>query len=358
MIRVCLAGGGTGGHISPAIAISEALQRKDGCECFFVATHRLVDRRMYAPYGSRVHYMDSPRLDTGGKGARLLLPLRGLSAVLRARRLLRAERADLVLATGGYSSFYSVLAAKSMGLPVMIHDSNSVPGRSNRVAALVSDLVMVGFQGACSYFRGACEFTGNPVRYNLRRINPLEARGSLGLSPELPVVLFLGGSQGARSLNDLALQCPDDLQVLLQSGRRNGDRVRDLASDRRNVRIFDFVDDPSEIYSAADVAVARAGAMTIAELAWFRLPSVLIPYPHAADAHQLKNAAEVAVVGGAYVLRQSQATGVRLWRVVQELLEDAAKRKEMSMALIGLMPENPAAKIARRIIRACWRPAV
>ncbi|MBD3369474.1 hypothetical protein GF402_03830 [Candidatus Fermentibacteria bacterium] len=358
MIRVCLAGGGTGGHISPAIAISEALQRTGICECFFVATHRLVDRRMYSSYGSRVHYMESPRLDIGGFGSKLLLPLKGLSAVLKARKLLRLEGADIVLATGGYSSFYSVLAAKSMGLPVMLHDSNSVPGRSNRVAALVSDLVMVGFSGACSYFRGACEFTGNPVRYNLRRINPLKARDALGLSPELPVVLFLGGSQGARSLNDLALQCPDDVQVLLQSGRRNGERVQKLSAGRPNLRPFDFVDDPSEIYSAADVALARAGAMSVAELAWFRLPSVLIPYPHAADAHQLRNAMEVAGLGGALLLREPEASGEKVWNLVQDLLDDSARRKEMSMALIGLMPENPAAKIARRVVRACWRPAV
>ena len=354
MIRAFFAAGGTGGHISPALAVAAALEEMTEVEPRFIATCRPVDRRMYAHLEERVYYLDSPRIDKGGLPGRLLLPLRALSVLRLARRILSEEGADVLLGTGGYSSFYSMAAARSLGITALLHESNTYAGRSNRLASRFADLTLTGFRSAESGLAGPVEWTGNPVRPSLSRQNPLEARRSLGIPIDRQVVLFLGGSQGAAALNDIALQAPDEVFVILQCGERDLLRARKLAAGRDDVLLLPFVDDPSPLYSAADLAVARAGAMTTAELCWFRLPSILVPYPYAAGDHQRGNALELSSTGGARVVSQESAK-TEVWDVAEGLLADADARSGMSRALAGLMPENPAHRIARRLLEAAGK---
>jgi UDP-N-acetylglucosamine--N-acetylmuramyl-(pentapeptide) pyrophosphoryl-undecaprenol N-acetylglucosamine transferase len=351
MIKAFFAAGGTGGHISPALAVASALEEITEVESRFIATCRPVDRRMYSHLGERVYYMDSPRLDGGGLPGKLLLPLRALSVLRTARRILREEGADVLLGTGGYSSFYSVAAARSLGVRSLLHESNTFAGRSNRLASRFADLTLTGFPSAGDGLCGPVEWAGNPVRPSLSRMNPLEARRSLGIPIDRQVVLFLGGSQGASALNDLALHAPSEVFVVLQCGERDLLRARKLASGRSDLLLLPFVDDPSPLYSAADLAIARAGAMTTAELCWFRLPSVLVPYPYAAGGHQRLNALELTDAGAARLVPQEEA-GSLLWGTAEDLLEDADARSGMSRALAELMPENPAYRIARRLLQA------
>ena len=194
--------------------------------------------------------------------------------------------------------------------------------------------------------------TGNPVRSSLRRIPRTEAREELGIPVEGHCVLFLGGSQGAGALNAMALQAPQGVQVLLQCGSRNEESVRAAAAGSDGISVTGFVDDPSVLYSAADLAVARAGSMTIAELSWFRLPSVLVPYPLAADGHQLINASEVAAGGGALVMEQEGLEPDILWSSLTGLLEDGDLRSRMSLSLERMMPGNPADLIAGMLLEA------
>ncbi len=356
MTRAFFAAGGTGGHISPALAVAAAMDELAGVDARFIATCRPVDRRMYAPLGERVYYIDSPRVDRGGGVGALLLPFRALSALRLVREILRSEGAEVILGTGGYSSFYSVVAARTLGVPAVLHESNTVPGRSNRLASRFADLTLTGFGVGDSDLSGTVETAGNPVRPSLSRMNPLEARESLGIPMDRPVVLFLGGSQGAAALNDLALQAPDEVFVILQCGERDLLRVRGEARGLWDIEVVAFADDPSALYSAADLAVARAGAMTIAELCWFRLPSVLLPYPYAAGDHQRSNARQLETAGGAVLMDQDSAAG-SLWPRVEELLADQEERGGMSRALVGLMPENPAYHIARRLLEVAGKGA-
>ncbi|MGM0627166.1 MAG: UDP-N-acetylglucosamine--N-acetylmuramyl-(pentapeptide) pyrophosphoryl-undecaprenol N-acetylglucosamine transferase [Candidatus Fermentibacterota bacterium] len=348
MIRAFFAAGGTGGHISPALAVASAMEELGDVDARFIATCRTVDRRMYAPLGERVYYIDSPRIDRGGPRS-LLLPFRALSTLRLVRGILRAGAADVLLGTGGYSSFYAMVAARTLGIPAVLHESNTVAGRSNRLASRFADLTLTGFGAGRAGLSGTVERAGNPVRPSLSRMNPLEARRTLGIPMDRPAVLFLGGSQGARALNDLALRAPEEVFVILQCGETDLLRVRKEAGERRGIRVVAFADDPSALYSAADLAVARAGAMTTAELCWFRLPSVLVPYPYAAGDHQRGNAGELESAGGAVMLDQDVA-GKSLWPLVESLLEEPERRRGMSTALAGLMPENPAYAIARRLL--------
>ncbi len=349
-MKIAIAGGGTGGHISPAIAVAEAIREKaPGTAVDFIATPRPVDGRMYKRFGDSVHILNPPRIDRGISDI-ALLPFRAVKAFIRARKLLRSMKTSVLFATGGYPSFFPVLAARSLGITSLIHESNSIPGRANRLASRFVKEVLTGFYSTAAGFKKETTYTGNPVRLSLTKYDREFARKKLNIPDNVPVVLFLGGSQGARAINDSALKAPDGTYVLLQCGSRDIERVVKESSDSFMIRIIDFTDDPAMLYSAADIAVARAGAMTIAELTWFRIPAIYIPYPFAADSHQEKNAGEIVDRGGALALSQDETCPEALWKTVTSLLEDADKIQEMKRCLLEIMPDNPAGIIADIVI--------
>jgi UDP-N-acetylglucosamine--N-acetylmuramyl-(pentapeptide) pyrophosphoryl-undecaprenol N-acetylglucosamine transferase len=353
-MRLAIAGGGTGGHISPAIAVAEVIaETVPEARIDFICTPRPVDTRMYADFGEAVHVMAPPRIDKGPLGV-LLLPVRSIREFYRSRALLRRLGTEVLFATGGYPSVFPVLAARSMGIPCAIHESNSIPGRANRLTSRFTDLVMTGFRRAGEHFSGKTVYTGNPVRPSLAMIPADRAREELELPADKPVVLFLGGSQGARALNDVALKVPDNVCLLLQCGGRDLERVKAGAPADRCMRIFDFVDDPALLYSAADVAVARSGAMTVAELTKFQVPAFYVPYPHAADDHQRFNAMEAAESGGARVVMQDELNAEQLWMQLTDLIADPAGMESMRESLRQMMPVNPAETIGELILDL-WR---
>ncbi len=355
---VLVVGGGTGGHISPALAVAEELARlRPGLRVDFVRTPRPVDERMYAGMEERTHVLDAPRLDRG-LADRLLFPPRALAALARSLRLMAALRPSALLATGGYSSFFPILAARIRGIPALLHESNSVPGRSNLRASRFCSRVMVGFRTATAAFGGKAVHTGNPVRPSMRRMPHGEARRALGLDPELPAVLFLGGSQGARAVNDVALASlgAGGLQLIVQCGSRDLPRVREAVGERAGATVFDFADDPSPLYSAADLAVARAGAMTVAELTWFRVPAVYVPFPGAMDDHQAGNASEAEALGCALLRRQRDHSAEELALEVAGLAGSGERLSAMREAATVAMPENPAGRIAGTLLEAAEAP--
>lgn len=354
-MKLTIAGGGTGGHISPAIAVAEALREvRPGTDITFISTPRPVDSRMYAPYGDAVHVMSPPRIDRGLTDISLF-PFRAVREYAAARRLLKRICPDALFATGGYPSFFPVLAARGLGIPSAIHESNSLPGRANLVASRFADLVMTGFLSASDRFGGEAIYTGNPVRPSMKRCRKSGAREQLGIPAGVPVVLFLGGSQGARALNDMALEVPEGVHLLLQCGSADLERVQGLSAGISRMTVFDFIDDPALLYSAADVAVARSGAMTVAELTWFRLPSVYVPYPFAADDHQRWNAHEIVRGGGALMMEQSSTSGSELWEKLSLLLEDTERLEGMRVSLKTMMKENPAFIIAGKLTEMASR---
>ncbi len=243
-----IAGGGTGGHISPAIAVAEAIWEKyPDTDIDFISTPRPVDRRMYYKFGDKVHVLNSPRVDRGVLDI-ALLPLRAVREFFRVRKLLRQLGSSVLFATGGYPSFFPVIAARSLAIPSIIHESNSIPGRANRLASRFSDVVLTGFHSAASGFRRGAIYSGNPVRRSLQKYDRGYAREKLNIPDGVPVVLFLGGSQGARAINDAALGAPDNIYVLLQCGSRDKERILAESSDLQMIQVIDFVDDPALLY--------------------------------------------------------------------------------------------------------------
>lgn len=350
-MKIAIAGGGTGGHISPAIAVAEIiLEEFPGATVDFIATPRPVDKRMYERFENMVHTLDPPRIDRGFSD-KFLFPIRAIRSFFRARRLLRELDSSVLFSTGGYSSFFPIVAARSLGIPSLIHESNSIPGLANRLAATLANKVLIGFESASSRFKKrTVVLTGNPVRSTLERIEKREAQSQLGIPPDRTVILFLGGSQGAKAINDIALQVPEGVHSLLQCGSRDKERVVLESRGNNRITVVDFIDNPALLYSAADIAVARSGAMTTAELSWFRIPSIYIPYPYAADNHQKWNAASIVQKGGAIEIDQDGLESETLWKMVIELLENTPEMDKMKIALAEMMPVNPATVIAENIL--------
>lgn len=350
MVRVVIAGGGTGGHITPALAVAEAFRLiQVDTSVSFLATPRSVDSRMYGKAGVNYTVLDSPRIDTGNALKKLTLPYRFLKTYLNVRSYLKLHDPDIVLGTGGYASFFVILAARSLNIKTVLHESNSIPGRANRIAARFCDRIYAGFYSAVGKFRNKnVVYTGNPVR--LQQIEKAEALSRLGLRNDLPVVLFLGGSQGASFINNMALESPGETQVILQCGKSDYRRVSEMSDHRRNFLVLPFSDDMEILYSAADLAVARSGAMTIAELCRFRLPALFIPYPLATDNHQKTNAAEIEETGAAMVLLQEKLNSATLWRIISTILKDPEKLSEMSSSYGDLNSVLPEIRIARDMI--------
>lgn len=342
-IKMIVSGGGTGGHLFPGIAVAEALlKRFPGSEVLFVGTERQTDARVLA----RRDFKTATIHCQGLKGKSLKSRLRSLlllpGAVLAAGRLIRDFKPQLVLGVGGYVTGPVLLAAKLMGVATCIHEQNSVPGMANRKLGGLVDRVYLSIPGSEEYFLGnRWVLTGNPVREDLLAAAK-EEKKACGHT-----LLVLGGSLGAHRVNTLvagamgilAKELPADFRIIHQTGSADEETVRrsyeELGLDHQ---VAAFFDDMAALYRQADMVVSRAGATTLAELAVFRLPMLLIPYPHAADDHQRKNGDYLARGGAARMMVEEDLNEERLAAAIREIMADNGLRERMAAA---------AAKLAR-----------
>ena len=342
--HLLIAGGGTGGHITPAIAIGN--KALESFKVSYVCTPRPVDALMYADYSSVLHVLNPPRVD---KGMKLLFPFTAARSFLIARSLLKTIKVDIVLGTGGYSSFFAIAAARSLGIPAAIFDSNAIPGRSNRIASRFCKIAFTGLPGGETGLNCQAIHTGTPISEKMKKTPASIARKESGIPEDRPVLLFLGGSQGAKAINDLALGIRGDVSILLQSGKRDYERVLQQVNGRDNIQVKSFLHDLSLWYSAADLVVARAGAQTIGELSGFGLPAVFVPYPYAAEDHQTANAAAVERMGGALLVPQTEAEASDFSNLLIQLINNREELADMSKAMKSVFPRDPAESIVAHL---------
>jgi UDP-N-acetylglucosamine--N-acetylmuramyl-(pentapeptide) pyrophosphoryl-undecaprenol N-acetylglucosamine transferase len=354
-MRLLIAGGGTGGHLYPGMAVAEEVVRRGG-QVLFVGTARGLEARAVPSAGYPLELLEVSGLKRMG----LIAILRGLfrlpKAFIRSLSILRRFRPDVVLGVGGYASGPMVLAAALWRYPTAIQEQNSVPGMTNRILSRMVRLVLVAFDEARGFFpAGKIEMVGNPVRSQL--VATLTA--SAGNDERAPGILVVGGSQGARAVNDLVMAAVEVLAkngslpvVVHQTGPSDLDRCKEryratCVLDRVEAR--PFIDNMATEYHRASLAVARAGALTLAELAIAGRPAILIPLPTAADDHQSKNAARFAKAGAAIVLNQGTVTGAQLAQLLRDLLANSGRRQAMAAAMRGLARPKAAAEIVDRL---------
>jgi UDP-N-acetylglucosamine--N-acetylmuramyl-(pentapeptide) pyrophosphoryl-undecaprenol N-acetylglucosamine transferase len=340
-VRLLIAGGGTGGHLYPGIAVAEEVMARPGGEVLFVGTTRGIEARVVPAAGYPLELLEV----SGLKRVGLVRMLKGLGrvplALARSLAIVRRFKPDVVLGVGGYASGPVVLAAALAGYPTAVQEQNSVPGFTNRTLGRFVRAVLVAFEDARPSFPARkVHMTGNPVRRRFVERAQAQTPGEPG------TLLVVGGSQGARAVNDLVIDAAAILaarnalpKLVHQVGA--GDLDRSLERYRavglaERVTVRPFIEDMAGALGEAALVVGRAGALTLAELAIVGRPAVLIPLPTAADDHQTKNAGEFARAGAAVVLEQGQATGASLAALLRELLGDVRRREAMTAAMRSL----------------------
>jgi UDP-N-acetylglucosamine--N-acetylmuramyl-(pentapeptide) pyrophosphoryl-undecaprenol N-acetylglucosamine transferase len=357
-LRVLIAGGGTGGHIIPALAIADELKARHGAEILFVGTPRGLESRLVPQAGYPLELIRVGQLNNVSLLTRLRtvtdLPL----GLMHCVRLLRAFAPDAVVGVGGYASGPAMGAAILLGIPTLAFEPNAVPGMANRLVGKRVKAAAVNFATAGKYFRGA-RVTGIPVRGEFFRLAP-RAQGAP------PHLLVFGGSQGARVLNttmpkiaSALLAGVPGLTILHQAGARHAEatlaayQASGAPSERWQVAAF--LDDMPRRFGAADLVLARSGASTVAELAAAGKPAVLIPFPQAADDHQRRNAEAMAAAGAAEMIIEAELTPEGLLALLTERLSDAKRLQSMSERARALAHPNAAEEIAGMVLRIAGR---
>jgi len=327
--------GGTGGHIMPGLALSEALLEK-GREVFFVAGSRPIEKRILEDKPFPVYHLEVEGF-VGRSLLRKLIALFKLGlALLRSLKLLRSINPQIIFAEGGYVSIPVVLAGKLLGKRLGLHEQNVIPGMANKVLSHLVDRVFISFPESKDYFpKDKVVFSGNFVRKSLFTKKEGKKEGIC--------LLILGGSLGARFINELALEVLPrlleefpNLRVIWQTGFDDYERVKQKLDEDAfggRVKILPFIDDMGSAYSEADFVLSRAGASTIAELCAFGVPALFIPFPYATHNHQEKNAKALVEACGAFMLRQREATADKVLSLLRSALSQEELRVKMGRAM-------------------------
>ncbi len=350
-MRLLIAGGGTGGHLFPGVAVAEELRaREPDAAIRFVGTKRGIEARVLPELGWDLQLIEVSGLKTVG----ILGAIRGLfrlpKALWQARRAIKAFQPDAVLGVGGYASGPVVLMARLAGIPTAICEQNSIPGLTNKILGKIVRAVFLSFEESRRFFKPKkILMSGNPVRREL--LAKLLAPGP-ALATDAVHVLVSGGSLGAVAVNDLAAEalCALSRELPLSIVHQTGDKGLEATAKRYadagvTADTRAFIKDMASAYHRADVIIGRAGATTVAELAIAGKPAIFIPYPFAADNHQEINAREMATAGAALSFKQSELTATILADALRPLLTEPAKRTAMGAAMKALAKPEAAAAV-------------
>ena len=331
-VRLLFAGGGTGGHLYPALAIADRLRdlwRSDRpLEIAFVGTERGLEFRLGEKLGYPLHLINVRGLARSLSLKNLLVPFVLISAMFKTARLLNQFKPTLVIGTGGYVALPVLKMARVKKIPCVVQEQNSYPGITTRRTAWYAERIYLGMPRAKEILKtdGKIIVTGNPVRTKLASGDRETALKKYGLDPAKKTILVSGGSQGARGINNavkkslIENRLNDNYQLLWQTGKGAYKELTASVGDKvKSHALFPFAENMAEIYAAADIAIARAGALTLAELEAVNLPAILIPFPSAAGDHQRKNALDYAGQGLAEIINEYDLDGIDLLERVVEL---------------------------------------
>src|SRR6476659_7944764 len=352
-MNAVIACGGTGGHLFPGIAVAEVL-RDRGHEVMLLISEKDIDAlALSGRTNFQVEKLPSVGLPSPFSPAFFGFLHRFYESLSLCLSLYRKFKPQVVLGMGGFTSTAPVLAGRIRGIATFIHESNAIPGKANRLTARVVNAVMLGFKECAPFFpKTHTEVTGTPVRTELVRLDRKVARQKRGLDEDLPTLLVMGGSQGASGINQALIKSLPflqgvPLQVIHLSGARD-DQLVAVNYRRENVPAYigAFHHQMEEMYSAADLVVARAGAASLAEFDGFSLPGILIPFPYAADDHQTRNAEIYARADAAILLKQSDLSGELLARNIRELVENPQRLQQMAANCARLAPNDAAGRVA------------
>ena len=357
LARVLVAGGGTGGHLFPALAVADHLVA-GGAAVRFVGTERGIEARAVPEAGYALDCLTvrgiKGRGALGFAGGVARLPV----AFFESVAILRRFRPEVVLGVGGYASGPVVATAVLMGIPTVILEQNSVPGITNRILGRLVDRVCVAYPPGRFFPPAKVVRTGNPIRAAIVQRIRSAVEQSVSRRAEGPRLLVLGGSQGARPINDAMMRSAEamlrrvpGLHIVHQTGPRDEQRVRRsygaLAGPGGPIEVVAFIDDMASAYARADLVLSRAGATTLAELAVAGRPAILVPFPQATDDHQTKNARAFVAAGGALLVPQAELSDPSWVGHVERVAVDPSRRRAMAEAMRSLAQPDAAGAVVR-----------
>lgn len=356
--KIIIAGGGTGGHIFPAIAIANALkQKRPDIEFLFVGAKGKMEMDRVPQAGYAIIGIDIAGLNRSSLIKNIGLPMKIIKSFFQVRKIFKDFQPDAVVGVGGYSTFPVLKQAQAKGIPTFIHESNSFAGKSNKMLSKGATRIFTGTDGMEQFFPAEkILVTGNPVRKQIvdAVVTKEKALEFFGLQPGKITLLVVGGSLGARSINEAVLAGMDrllasGLQVIWQTGKSLAAQAAEQAGRHKEVWANEFITQMEYAYAAADIIIARAGAMTVAEICVVQKPAIFVPYPFAAEDHQTVNARQLVNKQAALMVKDNEAAG-KVVDMAIGLAADSQKRKEMSANLLKLAITDAAERVADEIL--------
>lgn len=356
--RVIIAGGGTGGHIFPAIAIANALKKKDpAIEILFVGAKGKMEMEKVPQSGYRIEGLDIAGFNRSSLIKNIGLPFKIIKSFLQARKIMKSFQPDIVIGVGGYASFPMLRLAQQKKIPTLIQEQNSFAGKTNMLLGKRAAKICVAYEGMEKFFpKAKIVITGNPVRAAISRsaISRIEGLKFFGLEENRKTVLVVGGSLGARSINEaidnqLADLLNAGLQLIWQTGKPYAAKAKQRTAGMKAVWVNDFITRMEYGYEAADLVISRAGAMAIAELSVMKKPVLFVPFPFAAEDHQTVNAMRLVEKNAGIMVKDSQAIE-KIVPMIIELANDETKQTEMKKNISQFVITNADEKIADEII--------
>ena len=357
--KIILAGGGTGGHIFPAIAIANALKKADpGVEVLFVGAKGKMEMEKIPQAGYNIKGLDIAGFNRSSLIKNISLPFKLAKSFFQVRRIVNEFRPDAVIGVGGYSSFPVLKYAQVRNIPTFIHESNSFAGKSNVFLGKKATKIFVATDGMEKFFPAdRIMVTGNPVRVSIvnSRVSREEGAGFFGLDSTKKIILATGGSLGAKGINEaidanIDAFSANDVQLIWQTGKPYADRAAAISRNKKGIWTNAFITEMEKAYAAADVIISRAGAMTIAELCVAKKPVVFVPYPFAAEDHQTVNAENLARQQAGMVVKDSEAKD-KLVQIAIALAKDEKKQNELKENIGRLSIVDADVRIAAEILK-------
>jgi UDP-N-acetylglucosamine--N-acetylmuramyl-(pentapeptide) pyrophosphoryl-undecaprenol N-acetylglucosamine transferase len=357
---IILAGGGTGGHIFPAVAIANALKKTEpDLDILFVGAKGKMEMEKVPQYGYAIEGIDIAGFNRSSLIKNWGLPFKLIRSFFQVRKIIDTFKPDAVIGVGGYSSYPVLRYAQAKGIPTFIHESNSFAGKSNILLAKKVVKAFVASDGMEKFFPAEkILLTGNPVRSNIvnSRISRDEGIQYFGLDPSLKTVFSTGGSLGARGINEaidmgLDLFEKNNIQLIWQTGKPYANRAKEICSGRRNIWTNDFISEMEYAFAAADVVISRAGAIAITELCVAKKPVVFVPFPFAAEDHQTVNAQNLVMKNAAIMITDGEANE-KLVPAAITLSRDEGKQRELANNIGKLAIIDADKRIAQEVLNA------
>ena len=342
-LKILMSGGGTGGHIFPAVAIAQEIQKRfPDAEFLFFGANGKMEMEKVPQAGFKIEGLNIAGFDRGNLLANVNLPFKVISSLLKARKIIKKFQPDFAVGTGGFASGPALFIAARMGIPTFIQEQNSLPGKTNIFNAKKAKIVFTAYPNMEKFFHGTKTlFLGNPIRKNIITdlIDSDLAKEKIGLEKGKLTILSVGGSLGSRTLNNgwkenISNFIEKDYQLIWQTGKLDYKNILEETKDisSRNLQIVEFIKSMETAYSAADIIVSRAGAIAISELTIAKKPVLLVPFPFAAEDHQTKNAQTLVDKNAAKMVKDTEMKE-KFWKTLSEICENEDLRKEMSQNL-------------------------